>query len=372
MKMKLILGIMILAGACAPKSKPETTKNKTQTFYVGTYTRGESEGIYKYSLNADGSMEALGLQAKTENPSFLALTSDRKYLLAVGEVGGGDKTGFVKSYGITEEGLEFLSETSSGGENPCYVGVNDDDIVAFANYSSGSAGLMKLEDGKLSALLDLQQHEGSGPNEKRQQEPHAHSAWFVPGSNDVLVLDLGTDEIWIYTLDKKAGKLVPGDPATLAMNPGSGPRHLDFHPNGKWIYVVNELDATVSLVQRNGDGQYELLSSVTTLPSGYTGGLSTADIHVSSDGKFVYASNRGGNNIAIYRIAKDGSLEVLGHEPVRGETPRNFALSPDERYLLVANQRTSNITCFARDSETGLLSFVSEIAAPSPVCIKFY
>lgn len=340
-------------------------------FYVGTYTGGQSKGVYTYQLNSDGTMDSLGLVAQTPNPSFLARTADGQFLLAISEVSAKDDVGFVKSYRITEDALVPLSESTSGGAHPCFISVNEEGYVLVANYTGGNMALLKMDKtGELSGLLDLQQHEGSSITE-RQKGPHAHSAWFDPVNDNIIAVDLGTNDLWISTIDKQQQKLVAATPPTLAMKPGAGPRHLDFHPNGKWIYVVNELDCTVSLVEREGNG-YRLGPSFSTLPDDFDGKNTCAHVMVTKDGKFLYASNRGHNSIAIFSVdKKSGALTPVGHQSVQGSTPRNFNLSPGDKFLVVANQNSNNIVSFNRNKKTGQLSPVDEIAAPKPVCILF-
>lgn len=366
----LSVTLLLLLVAIANHSEPQQPKK--QVFYAGTYTGTESKGIYSYLLHPDGSMEAVGLAAETPNPSFIAKTTDNKYLLAISEVSAKDKTGLVRAYSIENNSLTFISESTSGGAHPCHVSVNEQGYVVVSNYTGGNMALLQVDqNGQLSELLDLQQHEGSGITD-RQKGPHAHSARFDPKNGNIIAADLGTNELWISKIDYTTKKLVPAEPQTLKMNPGAGPRHFDFHPNGEWIYVVNELDCTVSLITRGENNQYKLEKSVTTLPEEFEGKNTCADIHISSDGKFVYASNRGHNSIVIFSVNKKiGQLTPAGHQSVHGEIPRNFSLSPDNKFLLVANQNTNNIVSFKRDKKTGQLQYISEIAAPKPVCILF-
>jgi 6-phosphogluconolactonase len=372
MKTPIIIIIVLALFGCNSSNEKKDTIESGITFFVGTYTGPDSQGIYKYILHDNGEMESVGLAAITPNPSFLTKSADNKFLLAISEVSSKDKTGMVKSYSIEDDSLVFISESTSGGAHPCFVSLDKSGFVAVANYTGGNVALLKLDkEGQLSELLDLHQHTGSGIT-TRQRNPHAHSAWFDPGNNRIIAVDLGTDELWLCDLDKAEQKLIPADPPTLKMEPGAGPRHLTFHPNGKWIYVVNELDCTVSLVTRSTNQDLELHSSYSTLPEDFEGDNSCADIHVSLDGKFVYASNRGHNSIAIFAVNKEsGELKALGHESTQGETPRNFSLTPDDTYLLVANQKTNNIVSFNRNEETGLLTKNSVIEAPTPVCILF-
>lgn len=371
MKLHLVIAAIFLIAGCGTHNQKGKQKNGTFSFYVGTYNSEESRGIYKYLLQNDGSLKRVGLAAISDNPSFLAMSADKRFLVCTNEVDRND-TGSVMSFLVSGDSLEFISQSSSGGAHPCFVSVNETGFVLAANYTGGNVGLLKLnKKGKLSSLLDVQQHTGSGSTD-RQQSPHAHSAWFDPNDNDIISVDLGTNELWLSQLDTGLRKLLPSDPHTLKMAPGAGPRHLVFHPNGKWIYVVNELDCTVTLVQKTDAGKYEKGAFVSTLPLGYSETNTCADIHISSDAKFVYASNRGHNSIAIFKvIPENGQLIAIGHQNTHGSWPRNFSLSPDNNYLLVANQYSDNIVSFKRDNTSGLMEYVSEIEAPVPVCIIF-
>tara|TARA_R110002051_G_scaffold100879_4_gene171412 strand:- start:60963 stop:62045 length:1083 start_codon:yes stop_codon:yes gene_type:complete len=350
------------------ETNPKTTKD--QTFYVGTYTQKESKGIYKYSLSDTGVLKKIGLVASTENPSFLALSHDQKSLIAVNEIAE-ENGGFVSSYAIKNDRLIFMNKALSGGDNPCFVGISKNGNVLVANYSSGTVGLLKLEEGgTLSELLAIQQHTGKGITE-RQEAPHAHSVWFEKNSEQkIIAVDLGSNELWFSEIDTSANSFLPAT-QKLAMAAGAGPRHLAFHPNENNMYVLNELDNTITLVKKI-KGMYANTSTISTVPHDFSGFSKSADIHVSKDGKFLYASNRGHDSLAIFSIhPNDGSLQLVGFERTKIKTPRNFSLSPDNKFLLVANQDADTIIAFSRDSNTGLLRFVSEIQAPTPVCILF-
>ncbi len=364
--------IFTLLTSCQNKKDITPQKDNNHIFFVGTYTNGESQGIYKYSLHNDGTLQNKGLAAKSDNPSFLTKSSDNKYLIAVNEINNENGLGTVESFLIKGDSLIFINKSSSGGAHPCFVAVNESGFVLTANYTSGNVGLLKINtEGELTRLLDVQQHTGKGTN-KRQEGPHAHSAWFDTTENNIISVDLGTNQLWLSHLDTLQQKLLPSDPNTLSMATGAGPRHLVFHPNKKWIYVVNELNGTITLVQKTDDGKYDIKGSFSTLPADYTKPNTCADIHISRDGKFVYASNRGHNSIAIFEVnTADGSLNLIGHESTRGDGPRNFSLSPDDEHLLVANQLTNNIVSYKRNKNTGLLEFRHEIKAPTPVCILF-
>lgn len=372
--MKLLITILsvFMLTSCQNKKKNSVEKKKQQSFFVGTYTDEESLGIYTYTMDTTGMLERIGLAATADNPSFLVQSHDNKFLMAVNEVSNEENMGTVSSYLISGDSLTLINSSSSGGAHPCFVTVNEAGFVLTANYTGGNIGLLKIDpEGKLTGLLDVQQHTGNGGTE-RQEGPHAHSTWFEPKSSTIISVDLGTNELWFSQIDTERQKLTPNDTNNLKMAEGAGPRHLSFHPNGRWIYVVNELNSTVTHLTKNELGRYEMGNSFPTLPNDFSGSSNCADIHISSDGKFLYVSNRGHNSIVIYKVnAIDGSLSQIGHESVRGDWPRNFSLSPNEDYLLVANQYSKNIVSFKRDKVTGLLQYVDEIAAPTPVCILF-
>ena len=364
----LILIITLTISFCCCHDRMGDNKSRTE-FYVGTYTGSGSQGIYKYLMYDDGTLEQVGLAVKTENPSYLAFNENRKFLLAVNE---NSPEGTIETYRLEGDSLIRISRSKTGGAHPCFVAINEHAYVLTANYSSGTIGLLKLSDnGQLSGLLDVQQHTGSGMTD-RQRGPHAHSAWFEPGTSRVISADLGTNEVWFSYLDTVQEKLCPENPQRLRMDPGAGPRHMAFHPDGKWIYVINELNSTVTLVKENASEEYEKGPSFKCLPADYESPNYCADIGITSDGRFVYASNRGHNSIAIFKTNEDtGILESVGHQTTCGDWPRNLKLSPDENYLLVANQNSNNIVSFKRDITTGYIEPVDTIKAPSPVCILF-
>jgi len=353
--------------ACNFNSKA-TMENIPVDFYIGTYTDANSQGIYSSRLQPDGTFDVIKPAAEINNPSFLARSNNGRFLLAVSET----TVGALHSFEIQGDTLNTINSKETGGAHPCFVTINKAGDVLVANYTGGSIGYLRLDEkGKLSDLLDLKQHIGSG-SIPRQDAPHAHSAWFDTISGKIIAVDLGTNELWFYELNHSSGQLLPAKQAKLEMTEGAGPRHLDFHPNGKWIYVLNELDCTVSVLDREADSTYSEKQSITTLPLEFHEQNTCADIHVSPDGRFVYASNRGHNSIAIFAVNdSDGTLQSSGNVLTRGETPRNFSLSPNGKFLLVANQDSDNIVSFLRDEQDGSLRYVSEIKVPKPVCILF-
>ncbi len=343
---------------------------KETTFHVGTYTEKESKGIYKYSISKDGKLKNKGLVAAITNPSFLAKSKDNKTLFAVSEIDE-NGTGFIHSYEIKNDSLQMVSKQESGGAHPCFIAVSKDNYIITANYTGGNVGLLKTtKTGKVAPISFIQQHIGKGSTE-RQTAPHAHSTWFHPTKNEVISIDLGTNELWFSTIDTTKNELVYTSQKKLKMLDGAGPRHLTFHPNNKWMYVLNELNNTVSLVKEKNNA-YFIKTSITTLPAGFSTDSKAADIHISKDGKFLYTSNRGADSIAIFKVDNtNGTLTSIGYASVLGVNPRNFSLSPDEEFLLVANQDTNNIISFKRNPSSGALTFVDKIFAPTPVCILF-
>jgi len=353
-------------------------KKTPQYFFVGTYTNGGSEGIYSFSLDpVTGKLTDHGLAAKSNNPSFLALTSNGKFLLAVHETKNenGNTMGFIESFSVGkyDNHLTSLGKVTSGGAHPCYVSVNKNGIVLAANYTGGSVALFRLDkSGILSDALDVQQHYGTGPDKANQAGPHVHSAFFEPSSNRIFVPDLGIDKVAVYKIDNVDYKLVKAPFPAIIIAPGSGPRHLIFHPKMKVVYVVNEMGSTVTVVALNKDGSFTTLETVSAIPAGYDKPNTCADIHISKDGRFLYASNRGLNSIAIFSIdPNSGKIKQIGQESTRGEIPRNFTLSPNDDYLLVANQNSQDIVAFRRDVNTGKLQYTDQIKAFKPVCLLF-
>jgi len=365
----LAICVLIVSGC---NSKKGQQKERDSIFYVGTYTKNDSksEGIYKYSISSEGKLAQIGLIAKTENPSFLAKSEDGKTLLAVGEVDR-NESGFVKSYSIKKDSLLFKSESKSGGANPCYITINENNNVLVANYSGGNVGYLQLNSNeKLSELLFVQQHFGKGITE-RQEAPHAHSVWFHPSKEEIIAVDLGTNQLWFSQIEIIDEKPILSFPKTFDLEAGAGPRHLDFHPNKKWIYVLNELNNSVSLV-KSMDDIYKIEQSISTLPNDFRDFSKAADIHISKDGQFLYISNRGHDSIAIFKVnSENGELKLVDFQSVYGKTPRNFSLTPDNKFLVVANQNSDNLVSFKRDSITGKLEFINKIDAPTPVCILF-
>ena len=347
-------------------------KEKTQAFYVGTYTSAGSEGIYRCELNLEtGDLEMQKSFGGIENPSFVVLSPDKKNLYSVSEAG--EKGSFVYALKVDEnKDLMVINKQSSNGQGPCHVSVSaDGKFVATATYGGGTTSLYQTNaDGSLIEASSVNINEGSGANMKRQSKPHAHSIKFSPYNHQVFSADLGTDQLDIYNLEN--GELKEGEQTFVKMAPGAGPRHLEFHPSKEVIYVINELNSTVSVVKLV-ENNWEVVQDISTLPEGFEGVSYCADIHISKDGKYLYGSNRGHNSIVVYKVNEKGdSLEFLRTVSVEGDWPRNFGITPDGNWLLVANQKSNDITVFKIDKKTGLPKFVGKkLEMPSPVCIEF-
>jgi 6-phosphogluconolactonase len=249
MNLQIITISLLLLTGCQMNNN-SSSQDPHSPFYVGTYTTDESKGIYKYLLREDGQIEQISLAAVTENPSFLTKSVDNRFLLAVNE-NNIDNSGSVSSFAITGDSLKLISQSSSGGAHPCYISVNKSGFVLVANYTGGNVGLLKLnENGELSDLLDVQQHYGKGSAE-RQQAPHAHYSTFNPDQNGVISIDLGTNELWFSDLNAEKQILIPSDPYKLKMDSAAGPRHMVYHPNNKWIYVLNELNSSITILSKD-------------------------------------------------------------------------------------------------------------------------
>jgi 6-phosphogluconolactonase len=349
--------------------------------YVGTYTTGKSEGIYLYRLNlSSGELKHVATTKGVVNPSFLALAPSRHYLYAVNEVEqfAGRKSGAVSAFAVDQStgDLRLLNQQASLGADPCYVDVDAAGrFVLIANYTGGNVTVFPVQrDGSLGEATDMKQAQGSSINRERQEGPHAHCIVLDPTNRFAYSCDLGTDRIMIFRFDSRNGKLIPAAPPWVQVKPGAGPRHLAFHPNGKYLFVLSEMHSTVTAFTRDQQrGSLTKLQTITTLPQDFKGTNSSADIHLSPNGRFLYCSNRGHDSIAIFTIDRgNGALNPVGHESTRGNWPRNFAIDPTGAFLLVANQKSDNIVSFRRDASTGRLSATGHVAeVPSPVCLEF-
>ena len=349
--------------------------------YVGTYTSGKSEGIYLCRMDLlSGELKHVAITKGVKDPSYLALAPSRRFMYAVNEVEefGGKKSGALSAFAVDQRTSEltFLNQQPSMGGSPCYVFVDRSGrFVLVANYSGGNVAVLPVRsDGSLGEASDMKQDQGSSVNADRQQGPHAHCIELDPANRFAYTCDLGTDKIMIFRFEKKRGKLIPNESPWVQAKPGAGPRHITFHPNGRYAYVINELHVTVTVYAVDPKkGELKEVQTVPTLPREPTSADSGADIHVSPDGRFLYCSNRGHDSIAAFQIdRRTGQLTFIAHESTGGKTPRNFAVDPTGAFLLVANQRSDNIVTFRRDRKTGRLSATGHmLEVPSPVCLKF-
>lgn len=344
--------------------------------YVGTYTQGGSEGIYRLQLNTrTGALTDRILACATENPSFLAPHPHQPVLYAVGEMASG---GTVSAFAI-EAGsgkLNLLNEQSSQGKGPCHVAVSPSgQTVLCANYGGGSIAAFPAEaDGRLREAGACVQHQGSSVNPQRQEGPHAHCITLDATGRFVFAADLGLDKIMIYRLGEPGGALTANDPAFAALEPGAGPRHFVFHPSGRFAYVVNELGNTVTAFAYDAKtGGLKTLHSLSTLPGDFKGESYTAEIMAHPSGRYLYCSNRGHDSIASFTIDPgSGHLTPLAHTPTQGHVPRNFNIEPSGAFLLAANQDSGNLVVFRIDPATGLLTAQgTPIEVPMPVCAVF-
>jgi 6-phosphogluconolactonase len=356
-----------------PQPKTDTTGNES-FLLIGTYTKNADQGINVYAFNnVTGTLRFVSVAKDVDNPSYLVIAPDKKHVYAVNESTTGGVSAF--EWDTTNGQLNFLNKQPSGGETPCYVNTDQDGkYVIVGNYGGGSFSVLPVkEDGRIEGPVQTIEHTGSGANKERQEKPHVHCVVFSPDHQFLYVSDLGIDQVAIYTYQQgDVQPLVPATPGFAPLAPGSGPRHLVFHPNGKWVYLIHELDGKITAFNYK-KGALIGFQEISTLPEQFKGQISGADIHTSPDGKFLYASNRGSlNNIVIYSIdQKNGHLIKKGQQSSGGKTPRNFMIDPSGNFLLAANQQTDNVVVFKRDKITGLLKLTKQqIKVPAPVCLK--
>jgi 6-phosphogluconolactonase len=387
-RLVLIAALALLVGAAACVGRRETIMAAAESsragkmwVYVGTYTGGKSKGIYRYDLDlGSGKLTSAGLAAELLNPSFLAVHPNRRFLYAVNEVESfkGQQSGAVSAFALDPKSgkLTFLNEQSTRGEGPCHLVVDrEGKNVLVANYSGGSTAVLPLAaDGRLKEASAFIQHTGSSVNRERQEGPHAHSANVDPSNRFAFVADLGLDKVMIYRFDAAHGTLSPGEPSAASVTPGAGPRHFAFHPNGRFAYVINEMGSTVTAFRYDArKGELTSIQTISTLPAGFTGSTTTAEVQVHPSGRFLYGSNRGHDSIAIFTIDPEtGKLTAVGHQPTQGKTPRNFGIDPTGTYLIAANQDSDTLVVFRIDRDSGRLHQVGEpVEAPKPVCVNF-
>lgn len=388
MKIAQRFGALLLI-CCAPlfwlsgAQTPEKPASSGQYIaFVGTYTsKTSSKGIYAYRFDANkGQLTPIGVSAEALDPSFLAVHPNGKYLYAVNEIGNfnGEVSGAVTAFAIDAKngGLKLLNQVPTRGAGPCYVSLDKSgSFVLVANYDSGSIASFPVRgDGSVGTASGFVQHSGTGPDKERQEGPHAHWIGTSPDNRFVMAVDLGLDQVIVYGFDPDKGVFTPMLSGFAKVKPGSGPRHLAFHPDGKFAYVLSEMASSVTVFSYKAKtGSFSALQTVSTLPNDYSGPKEAAEIAVHPSGKYLYTSNRGHDSIAVFAIdQKKGTLKSLGQVLTGGKTPRHFAIDPTGTYLLAENQESNNIVVFHIDPASGGLTPTGQtVEVPSPVCLTF-
>lgn len=361
--------------------------------YVGTYTepivfgtgeivQGKGEGIYIYHMDeSSGALKLINKASGIRNPSYLAFDSTQRFLYAVNELKTfeGQPTGTISAFTVDSRTgkLEFLNKQLTHGTDPLHVIVdNRNEYVFVANFMSGSVCVLPiLKDGSLAEASDFIQHQGASIDPIRQKGPHAHSVWLDKTNRFLLVPELGLDKLVVYKFDRKRGMLEPNRIPWIKTKPGAGPRHMAFHPSGKFAYLINELNSTMEALAYDGrTGRLTELQVVTTLPEDFKKASTCSHVEVHPSGAFLYGSNRGHDSIVIYKIdQRTGKLTHTAHESTQGRTPRNFTIDPTGRFLLVANQDSDTLTMFRINQQTGKLLSTGQVTqVPKPVCVKFF
>lgn len=367
--------------ACLLLINAQTYSQKDPYLIIGTYTSGKSKGIQVYRFHeSNGRMDSIG-ETTTSNPSFLAFSPDKKFVYAVNEdandktsgLGGGAVSAFA--FDKNKGTLTPVNKSASGGKHPCHVTVDPTGRWVIAgNYTSGSIGVLPInKDGGVEAPIQIIQHQGKGPNTKRQEGPHVHSTLFTKDGMKLLVPDLGSDKVFIYNWDAKIGRLSAFQQPALVSQPGSGPRHMDLHPTLPMAYLMEELSGTV-VAYKIGKTSINAIQRISAIDLKDSLTNFSADIHVSPDGKFLYCTNRGGTNtITTFAIdPKNGLLKWVESISSGGKIPRNFSIDPSGNYLLIANQETDNVVVFKRNKTTGKLTQTEiQIKVGNPVCLKW-
>ena len=385
-RMRLIrrVSVLLLAlSAILPSARLAGAPKASREYlvYFGTYTDKGSKGIYVCRFRpATGKLTPVELAAETVSPSFLAVDPAQHFLFAANEIGDyqNAKSGSVASFAIDRRTgkLSALNTVASRGADPCHLTVDKaGKHVLVANYTGGSVAVLPVNaDGMLGEASDFDQHHGSSVDPERQKEPHAHDVVLTPDNRFALVADLGLDELLVYRYDLEKGKLSANDPPYGRVKPGSGPRHIALHPNGRWAYVISEMGNTVTAFDWDGDkGSFHELQTVSTLPKDFKGENTTAEVAVHPKGRYLYGSNRGHDSIAVYAIdPAKGMLTQIEDVPTLGKEPRNFALDPTGAYLFAANQNSNTVVVFRVNPRNGRLTPTGEkVEVMSPVCVTF-
>ncbi len=371
---KIILASYIAFLFLNPSASTAKDSSKSEWVFVAA-----KKGILAYRMNlGTGAMTPLGVVGEVADPGFLAVHPNDRFLYSVNSAKiGGENVGVVSAFSVEPETgkLTFLNQEPSGGGGPTHLAVDHaGKNLLVANYGSGSVAAFPIQkNGSLNSASAFIQHSGSSVDPARQAGPHAHSITADPGDHFVLSCDLGLDKVLVYKFDPTKGSLAANDPAFGSVKPGAGPRHHAFHPNGKYLYVINELDSTMTAFAYDAKrGALKEFQTLSTLPDGFTGKSYPAEVAVHPSGKFLYGSNRGHDSIVVFGIdKKTGSLNVLQHQSTAGKFPRHFEIDPTGNFLLAANQDSGNVVNFRIDSKTGKLTplgVVSQVEVP--LCVK--
>lgn len=339
--------------------------------YIGTYTKGESKGIYKFTLDTElKKLDNIEAAAELGNPTYLTISEDNRHLYSVIK---DNEDGGVAAYSIDENdlSLQLINSQTSAGSPPCHVSIDEAlNLVLTANYHKGTVeSYLTNNDGSLQPVSSIMEHKGSGPD-SRQEKAHTHYAGMTPDGKYAAAVDLGTDELITYEVQE--GKL--SKKSVFTFTPGSGPRHLVFHANGNIAYVMTEFSSEVVVLSYNAeDGSFTQLQAIKTIPQDFTENNQGSAIHLSSDTRFVYAANRGHDSIAVFAIDENtNTLTFVEHTATNGEWPRDFVLDPSEKFVVASNQNSSSLSLYSRDAETGKLTLLQkDVAVPDPVCVKF-
>lgn len=380
-----VCGLGMVFAFTSLEAAESTTGGSAKGYFVyfGTYTRAKSKGIYRARLDvATGRLSAAELAAECKDPSFLAVHPTGRFLYAIDEGSDPEKTPGrgVAGYAI-EAGtgaLTLLNQQSAGSPGPCHLIVDSSGkSVLVANYSGGSVAALPLAaDGKFSGPPTVVRHSGSSVHPTRQKQSHAHAIMVSPDNRYALAPDLGIDRVLVYRLNPAKATLTPHTPSSVTLPPGSGPRHLAFRPDGKFVYVINELLCTMAVFGYDAArGELKEVQTLSTLPAGETvkPGYSTAEVMAHPSGKFLYGSNRGHDSIAVYTVdAASGKLTLVENQPTQGKTPRHFAIDPTGAWLLAENQGSDTVVVFRLDATTGRLTPTGQsLEVPAPVCAAF-
>jgi 6-phosphogluconolactonase len=381
-----VIAVAIVGPASQREALSASTEQHQPSYfvYVGTYTAGDSKGIYGYRFDEGaGGLAPLGVAAEVVNPSFAATDPAHRHLYAVTEMiepgpNAYKVNGYISSFSMDPRtgALTFLNKVSSGGGGPCHLVVDKMGKILFvANYGSGNVASFAIEgDGRIGAMTGLDQQRGQSVDPKRQKGPHAHAVVLSPDNRFLFVPDLGLDRILIYRIDEAKRTFAPSKPSYVSVKPGLGPRHFVFGVGGRFAYALCEMGSTVvAFSYHRASGKLTAVQAISTLPTDFSGEDNSAEIQVGPSGRFLYASNRGADSITVFKIdTGTGSLEKIQIVPTQGKTPRNFVIDPTGKYLLAANQDSNEIVVFTIDSDSGHLTPTGQVVhISSPVCVLF-